>query len=80
MKASLSKGKIKTVWYENKATVNEYLDNACSRRAHHHKKDLQVEKFSWLEVIKRTLPVKYRSLHPRFKPQTHQLKAEIFDK
>ncbi len=58
MKTSLIKSKSKTVWYENKAIVNEYLDNENSRKTDHHEKDWQSEKLSWLDIIKRTWPLK----------------------
>lgn len=58
MKGPLNKRENKTVWYENEAPVNEYLDNEYSRKADNHRTDSQPEKLSWLDIIKKSWPVK----------------------
>ena len=58
MKGLLNKRDKETVWYENEAPVNEYLDKEYSRKANNQRTDSQPEKLSWLDIIKKSWPVK----------------------
>jgi hypothetical protein len=48
----------KTMWYENDAPVQEYLDRTLSRRASVAEKDPKTVKFSWLEIMKKSFHIK----------------------
>ena len=48
----------KTVWYENDAPVNEYLDNENFRKTDDDDKKTTSDKVSWSDIIKKSLPVK----------------------
>ena len=52
MKDPLNEGNKKTVWYENDAPVNEYLEIENIRKADNHEKDPSTEKLSWMDLIK----------------------------
>jgi hypothetical protein len=57
------KGKVKmqdeeTMWYENDAPVQEYLDRDLSRRATVAEKDPKRVKFSWLEIMRKSFHIK----------------------
>jgi hypothetical protein len=57
------KGKLKmqdeeTMWYENDAPVQEYLDRELSRKAAVAKKDPKAVRFSWLEIMKKSFHIK----------------------
>ena len=57
------KGKVKmqdeeTMWYENDAPVQEYLDRELSRKAAVAEKDPKPVRFSWLEIMKKSFHIK----------------------
>ena len=58
MKGPINKSAKKPVWYENENTVNDFLDKDNNRKIGRFKKDLPTGRRSWLEIIKRSLPVK----------------------
>jgi len=47
-----------TMWYENDAPVQEYLDRELSRKAAVAKKDPKTVRFSWLEIMKKSFHIK----------------------
>ena len=58
MKGPLNKGAKKPVWYENENTVNDFLDKDNNRKTGRLKKDPPNDRRSWLDIIKRSWPVK----------------------
>ena len=58
MKLKLNKQKKKTIWYENDAPVREYLDGEVPDKADHLEKDQRAGRLSWLDIIKKSFPVK----------------------
>jgi hypothetical protein len=57
------KGKLKmqdeeTMWYENDAPVQEYLDREFSRKSTVAEKDSKTVRFSWLEIMKKSFHIK----------------------
>jgi len=57
------KGKLKmqdeeTMWYENDAPVQEYLDRELFRKAAIAEKDPKTVRFSWLEIMKKSFDIK----------------------
>ena len=47
-----------TVWYENYEPIQEYLDSEFSRKSNVADKDPKTVRFSWLEVMKKSLHIK----------------------
>jgi hypothetical protein len=43
-----------TMWYENYEPVQEYLDSVFSRKSNGTEEDAKTEKFSWLEMMKKS--------------------------
>ena len=58
MKGKLKMQDEKTMWYENDAPVQEYLDRELSRKAAAAKKDPKTVRFSWLEIMKKSFHIK----------------------
>ena len=58
MKGPLNKGAKRPVWYENKNTVNGFLDKGNNRRRGRLEKNPPPDRHSWLEIIKRSWRVK----------------------
>ena len=57
------KGKIKmqdeeTMWYENYAPVQEYLDGELSRKSTDEEKDPKTVRFSWFKIMKKSFHIK----------------------
>ena len=48
----------KTMWYENYEPIQEYLDSEFSRKSNGTKEGLKTEKFSWLEMMKKSFHIK----------------------
>jgi hypothetical protein len=42
------------MWYENYEPVREYLDSEFSRKLRDTAEDSKTEKFSWLEMMKKS--------------------------
>ena len=47
-----------TMWYENYAPVQEYLDREFSKKSTVAEKDPKNVGFSWLEIMKKSLHIK----------------------
>jgi hypothetical protein len=47
-----------TMWYENYGPVREYLASEFSRKSRGTEKDSRAEKFSWLEMMKKSFHIK----------------------
>ena len=47
-----------TMWYENDAPVQEYLDRELSRKAAVAEKDPKMVRISWLEIMKKSFHIK----------------------
>ena len=58
MKGTLKMQDEETMWYENDAPVQEYLDRELSSKATVAKKDPKTVRFSWLEIMKKSFHVK----------------------
>jgi hypothetical protein len=43
-----------TMWYENDAPVQEYLDREFSKKSNVAEKDPKPVRFSWLEIMKKS--------------------------
>ena len=57
------KGKLKmqdkeTMWYENDAPVQEYLDGELSRQSTDEEKDPKTVRFSWFKIMKKSFHIK----------------------
>jgi hypothetical protein len=57
------KGKFKmqdeeTMWYENDAPVQEYLDKAFPKKSNSTEENPKTVRFSWLEIMKKSFHVK----------------------
>ena len=48
----------KAMWYENYEPVQEYLDSEFSRKSNGTEEDPKTEKFSWLEMMKKSFHIK----------------------
>ena len=47
-----------TVWYENYEPIQEYLDKEFSKKSTVAEKDPKTVRFSWLEVMQKSLHIK----------------------
>jgi hypothetical protein len=54
MKGTFKMQDEETMWYENDAPVQEYLDRELSRKAARAEKDPKPVRFSWLEIMKKS--------------------------
>jgi hypothetical protein len=58
MKESFKMQDKETMWYENYEPVREYLDSEFSRKSSGSEKEPKPEKFSWLEMMKKSFHIK----------------------
>ena len=58
MKDTLKMQDEKTMWYENYEPIQEYLDSEFSRKSNGTEEDPKTEKFSWLEMMKKSFHIK----------------------
>ena len=58
MKSTFKTQDEETMWYENYAPVQEYLDREFSKKSTAAEKDAKNVEFSWLEIMKKSLPIK----------------------
>ena len=58
MKGTFKMQDEETMWYENDAPVQEYLDRELSRKAAVAEKDPKMVRISWLEIMKKSFHIK----------------------
>ena len=58
MKGTVKMQDEETTWYENYEPVREYLDSEFSKKSTGAEKDPKTPRFSWLEIMKKSIHIK----------------------